>query len=744
MNRFAYLTTGLAIRTLAGLSKARVHLHGTDRIPRGPGIFVINHFTRVETLFLPVHIYDLTRLPVWSLADESLFTDTLAPLFDKVGVVSTADPHRDRLVVKTLLTGEASWIIYPEGEMVKNKKIIEHGRFMIAYAGGSHPPHTGAAALALRTEFYRQRIARTRIDDPAEAERILAHFDIGADLDPATNQAVHLIPVNITYYPVRARENLLSRLAARIKNDMPERFIEELMTEGNMLLSGVDIDIRFGTPIDVRPHLQDPRIQADIRSPGPINLEMPLQSRARMRKAALRIMQNYMSAIYGMTTVNHDHLFAALLQLSPFRRVRSTDLRSRAFLAARTDWPGQGIAIHHSLADNQIHLLTDDRFGKFKDFCAILAARNGNPAAHDDRTRPLELVKDATLFGRGIDFHRSRIDNPIAIMANETEPLIPLRRRLRQLAWMPRWWIRRCVVRTLIQEEQNRFEADYQKFAVDGESHPPKVGRPFLLKGRRRDIGVVLIHGYMAAPMEMRELAEPLNGFGFPVYAPRLAGHGTSPADLGNRRFSEWIQAAENGYALINTLCRRVVVGGFSNGAGIALDLASRLPDTAGVVAIAPPLQLQDMSAKLVPAMDAWNRMMALVKLETARKPFVDNAPENPRINYHRNPISGVHQLERLMAAVQSRLPAITVPALIVQADQDPVVHPDGSKKVYDRLGSTDKTYVLVNFKRHGIIRGDGAIRVHRLVAGFLEQTACKRTTPSGDAATGPERPGQP
>ena len=181
MNPFAYRTTGLLIGAISNLSKANIATHGKENIPAdGSIIFVINHFTRLETFLMPYLLNRLTKRPIWSLAASELFTGAFGNFLEKVGAVSTKRPDRDRLIVKTLLTAEAHWIIFPEGRMVKNKKIIEKGQFMISWVGGKHPPHTGAATLALRTQFYRQRLMAMAEHKPQEAERLLDKFEINS------------------------------------------------------------------------------------------------------------------------------------------------------------------------------------------------------------------------------------------------------------------------------------------------------------------------------------------------------------------------------------------------------------------------------------------------------------------------------------------------------------------------------------------------------------------------------------
>ncbi len=714
MNSYAYRTTGLAIKTLSSLLRARVRLHGGETLPGGSLIFVINHFTRIETLLMPYHIHRLIRLPVWSLADYSLFKGALGGFLDQVGAVSTRNPDRDRLIVKSLLTGEAAWIIFPEGRMVKNRKIVEKGRFMISFAGGKHPPHTGAASLALRTEFYRQRLAEMHRKNPDEAARLLERFRIPS-LDPILARKTFIVPVNITYFPMRTRENLLSGLAARFVENLPERFIEELMTEGTMLLSGVDVDVRFGKPIAVADHLRAPLIKADIVSDRPIDFDDPIPSLKAMRRAALKIMQRYMGAIYSMTTVNFDHLFAAMLRERPVDRISEDDLKRRILYVIARDLKKTGVSLHSSLELCPCHLLTDDRYGRFRDFIDLAVEKEVV------RREGAMLVTDRSRFNSVFDLHRVRIDNPVAVMANEIEPLKRLIKRIRRVAWMPACWVRRRLSQRLMTEADAQFEDEYRRYYREEESKPIRIGAPELFGGSFKKPGILLVHGYMAAPAEMRELAVFLAKRGYWVYLPRLRGHGTSPEDLARRTYMDWVDSVEKGFVALSGICRRVIVGGFSTGAGLALDLATRAKTVRAVFAVAPPLRLQDLSSRFVPAVDVWNRVMKRVRIDGARMEFVENHPENPHINYPRNPVAGVREIERLMESLEKRLPSLTVPAMVAQASEDPVVDPNGSRRIFDLLGSEDKRYVLFHFNRHGILLGDGAHVVHRAIADFLQ-----------------------
>ena len=712
MNRHAYLATGHVIALMEALSKVNVNIHGRENISGGSLIFVVNHFTRIETFLLPYHIYHLTHRPVWSLANATMFSGLFGQLLEAVGAVSTRAPDRDRVIVKSLLTGEANWIIFPEGCMVKDKLFVEHARYAVSCAGGRRAPHTGAATLALRTEFYRQRLRRLSTEQPAEAQRLRQLFGID-DLAPVLNGTTSIVPVNITYYPLRARENALSRLAGLFMGHLAERYQEELLTEGAMVLGGVDIDIRFGRPIEPGACLTCGPIEQDIFTQKRIDFDDRLPSHLTMRREAHRLMRRYMEAIYEQTTVNHDHLLASLLRSLPLRRFTPESFKRRAYLLASSA-ALSGLFRHQSLETGQVALLTDDRHHKLREFFS-LAQETGvvRPAGAD-------FIKDPARFSSAFDLNRARIDNPIGVIANEVLPLKTLQREVQLNAWLPSPIIDRLVHKRLLRRADEEFEADYRTFFRTGESKERDIGRPYLIKGRSRLLGVVLVHGFLAAPRELSELADYLGQQGLWVAAVRLKGHGTSPDDLALRTGDDWRESVDSGYAALDVVCKKVVVVGFSFGGGLALDCAARNRRIAGVVAVCPPLRLQDYSTRIAPSLDAWNRLMTSVHYQKGKREFVEISPEHPDINYRRMPVSGLAALEQFMSELEPRLPDISTPALIIQSQGDPVVDPAGAQLLYERLGSQDKEYRLFDFSRHGILLGAGSAAVHTAVSEFI------------------------
>ncbi|WP_419176456.1 alpha/beta fold hydrolase [Desulfosediminicola sp.] len=719
MNRSAYLTTGLAIKALSNLTKADVALHDIENIPDAPTIFVINHFTRLETVLLPYHIYKLTNLPVWSLAHSGLFQGGLRTFLDMVGAVSTDDPKRDELIVRSLLTGEAHWIIFPEGSMLKTKQITHGGKYMLTSATGVRKPHTGAAALALRSELFRQFLWQKAEDKEDDSMELLNFFNLES-IHQVRKATTHIVPVNVTYYPIRARENLLSSLASKMVRDISERTVEEIMTEGTMLLSGVDIDVRFGKAIAISEYLGNGRIKRELAKEKIDGFLLSPELKSRMRELSEKIMQRYMGDIYSLTTVNHEHLFASVLRRYPQAKIPELELRQRVFLMANRigEMKNCEKCLHSTLQGSQSHLLTDDRYSSYENFLKL--AVDKGVLVRDGEM----LYQDRTRLTTPISFHRGRIDNPIEVMANELEPLEWLSGPLNYHALQPASMLRFNIARYLLARDRRRFEEDYHAYGYGDDLERKSFGKPFLLpswRGWRRKLGVVLIHSYMSSPEEMRSLGNHLRREGLWVYVVRLPGHGTSSRDLAIRSCDEWTEAVEDAYVLMSTICEKVVFCGISLGAGLALDVAGRAPAAAGVVAICPPLKLSDYSTNFMPAIDVWNRMVTRVR-GTSTDPYFEFVADNPHIAYRRNPFTGIREVGRFLVKMEDILRAVRVPSFVLHTEQDPVVSKKAGRNVYKKLRVENKQFTVFNLKRHIIINGEGADLVHRNISDFINQ----------------------
>ncbi len=707
--------SGYALRALSGLSKTRITIHHQERIPDASVIFIANHFTRIETVFLPYHLHGITKKRIWSLAHADLFAGGLKSVLDLMGAISTKDPQRDYLITKTLLDGQSSWIIFPEGRMVKNKKLVKDGRFELQVDKLVHRPRSGAAVIALQSEFYRERLRRMKTKNPKEFERLIDWFEI-KDVEKVLNQTTYMVPTNITYYPMRAKENLLSSLAQKFMENPSQQIMDELMTEGSMILSGVQVDIRFSEPIKIADYFNNSFIESDLTSRRKIAFSRRMCSAPFIKEASQDILQRFMTDVYGMATLNYDHIFACLIKYMPpsASGIDPYDLRCRAYLVITSKVIMEsGRCVHNDFHDNQIHLLTDDRNNRF---AAFLETALETGVLYEKAGK---LFKRQEKFETDIGFQGVRMNNPLYVVANEVEPLQDIVMFIQSIAQNSVEDIAQEIRLGLVDKALREYDRDYETLESPRVVFEKEAGKPVLLDPGKGRPGILLIHNYLACPKEMRSLAYFFNSLGYTVFVPRLKGHGTTPENLSRTDYRQWIDSVEEGYVILKHRTPYVFVGGFFTGAGLALEIASRISEIAGVFAVSPPLNVKDAGWRSFTAGEFWNRM-----LQKAR--FVDGKDKDQgdghtcSICYWQNPAKGMKTLETFIKHLEKRLAFVTAPLLFLQSGKQFDSNTANAEKLFKLVQSNRKDFFFFNTDCHNILSGRESKRVYRSIADFL------------------------
>jgi esterase/lipase/1-acyl-sn-glycerol-3-phosphate acyltransferase len=732
-NTMAVSLTKWSLDVLTKLIKADVRLHNAERIEDDMAvIFTVNHFTRLETILLPYMLYKHTGRTIMSLAADELFGGAVGEFLASNGAISTEAPDRDKTIVRALLQGEHPWMIFPEGAMIKDKKVLDgKGGFEVYHKGERRPPHHGAAVLALRAEFYRRKIeCLSNRPNQVGLEAALDNFGVESAEEVLTHRTV-IVPVNITYFPIRARENVVLRLANRIKDDLSPRALEELSVEGTVLSSDTDIDITLGKPIPVMEYLEAPEYAELLACSLQDMHHFDTDPSTLFEDAAEKLMQRYMRSIYDLVTINHDHLFATLLRHQRHRRSSERFYRNRIYLCAQ-EMRALGRYRFHTLLDKHFgDVVSDDPSPAFEDFLA-LCLKEGVLESDGAEVEPV-YTKQKRAEERA-DFQVIRASEATEVIANELEPLSEAAEIVRRLARTPNWVVAKRVRDTLWKKDLERFETDYARFYDPEQSKSPDVGRPFLLRPRRVRAGMVLSHGYMAAPQEVRAMADYFCERGYAVYGVRLPGHGTVPEDLAQVRWESWYEAFSRGYAVLKNLSDHVVAGGFSTGGCLALIAAARKKRKIDAVfSISAPLKLQNYSVRLAPSAVNLNTLLKKMGGHWDKLDYVDNRSEHPEVNYIRNPLTGVGQLVKTMDAMEKALPDVMAPTLIVQGSKDSLVNPVSGTLIFDKLGAPRKELSVFERENHGIVNGPGSQEIFERIDAFLKSVNRSASDPTAE-----------
>lgn len=211
--------------------------------------------------------------------------------------------------------------------------------------------------------------------------------------------------------------------------------------------------------------------------------------------------------------------------------------------------------------------------------------------------------------------------------------------------------------------------------------HPWVCPRPFYLEGSTT--GVLLLHGLSGSPAELRLLGEALHEQGLTVHAPALAGHGVSIEYLKRKSRHDWLRTARQGLAWLQETCERIVVGGLSTGALLAMELA-REQTLDHLVLMAPAARVADPRIKYAPFIHPF--ISEIPEVERSRAGLTSTEGWKHLWHFSSRSTRAIAELYHLQKeAFDDRL--LKAPVLIMQGRKDQTIDPLGAMDLQAHIG---------------------------------------------------------
>ena len=224
-------------------------------------------------------------------------------------------------------------------------------------------------------------------------------------------------------------------------------------------------------------------------------------------------------------------------------------------------------------------------------------------------------------------------------------------------------------------------------------------------------VGFLLIHGLGGTPAELRFVARGLARAGHTVLCPQLAGHCGSFEDLRATGWQDWYATVQAAHAQLHNSCQKVIVGGLSMGAILALHLAAELPlDVHATTLFAPTLKLDGWCVPWYSVFFnlVWNEWSANFVHFAEREPCgikdprvralvtaALNSGDSSKAGQLTTPGRVMLEMRRLVAIVRHELCGIHQPTLIVHPRHDDRASLGNAAYLQATLGGTVETCVL-------------------------------------------------
>ncbi len=696
-----------------------INVHADEGVMAEGQIFLFNHFARFETIIPQYFIYQATGAFCRCVATPELFetSERFSRVLWGAGAVPSNHPGLLAFLAAEILRGQKV-IIFPEGSMMKDRNIAAPPPESFFSSFRQHPGHRqGAAVLAVVLEAFKKRILQ--VEETGDIERLerwveaLGLPDRDALLAAARKPTL-VVPSNITFHPIHRGENFLLKAADLLKFDLGQRGREELMVEGNLLLRKTDMDIRFGKSLnpDIAWTKADRLVVSRIfEQVDSLDELFGLKDKAdhwvdkivaiAMKRATRRLSNQCMIEMYARVTLNISHLAARLLMhlaAQGATEIGNDAFNARLYAIIKAVQREPGVYLHRTLTDPGLYgALPGETPDGLRQFLAT-ASEAGLIELNANQIMLMPSLLAETVEGD------PRLANVIRVYANEIQSLT----RVRHIVENSLALSGAELANALFDDERRSHELDTAAGAIttNPSESEKRDGAAFLLQPTTvSKSGVVLVHGFLASPAQVRAFGERLASQGHPVIGVRLKGHGTSPHDLRTRTHQEWMASVRRGYEIMSHLSPEVLVVGFATGASLALLLAAEKPkQLAFVASVSAPITFRAQSVRFAPLVHRINALSQMMYIKNGVKPFTETEPEHPDFEYRNMPIQALAEIRKIAALLEQRLGEIICPVMIVHGSGDPLIDPESARVIESRIGSLEKSLHIIGSERHSIL----------------------------------------
>lgn len=223
--------------------------------------------------------------------------------------------------------------------------------------------------------------------------------------------------------------------------------------------------------------------------------------------------------------------------------------------------------------------------------------------------------------------------------------------------------------------------------------------QPFTLNGMNGR-AALLVHGFPGTPAEMRPLAQALHDRGWTTRAILLPGFGPELDSIAERRAEDWITAVRNALDALRRDHAHVLLIGHSLGGALSLAAAGARPDA--LILLAPFWKLDTPLWDLLPALRVifpTFKPFRLVKFDPHDPKFregaatfmpgvdLDDPAVQAGIRDFAIPTRLFVEIRRAGMLGAAATQSVSMPTLILQGENDPLVKPALTRALAARIG---------------------------------------------------------